>query len=45
VKRITDRIVAASHYANRPGIYFEVVDSPEINAFAKGGGFFAVHWV
>ena len=43
VKRITDRIVAASHYANRPGIYFEVVDSPEINAFATGGGFFAVH--
>ena len=43
VKRITDRIIAASHYAKRPGIYFEVVDSPEINAFATGGGFFAVH--
>ena len=43
VKRITDRVIAASHYAKRPGIYFEVVDSPEINAFATGGGFFAVH--
>ena len=37
------RIIAASHYANRKGIRFEVIDLNDKNAFATGGGNFAVH--
>jgi len=43
VKAISERIIAASHYANRKGIRFEVIDLDDKNAFATGGGNFAVY--
>ena len=43
VARISKRIIAASHYATRKGVRFEVIDSNEVNAFATGGGHYVVH--
>ena len=43
VARISERIIAASHYATRRGVRFEVIDSNEVNAFATGGGHYVVH--
>ena len=43
VKNISSKMIASSHYRNNPSLPYAVIDSPEFNALAFGGGAFAIY--
>ena len=43
VKAISDRVIASSHYRGNPNVSYAVIDHPDFNALAYGGGTYLIY--